>query len=313
MSADRRTGLPGGLPPRARAAIARCADGTLPPAVALTWLVMAGLAADEAAEAIATASARLAATGARAETERLRGAARLLAEAPEALDAVAAVLDAHEAPPPAAVSGDDAVAHWAAVFDRAGARSPEASVALYSLGRPALLDAVTDEIVAWLAAQGLLGADRRVLDLGCGIGRFLVALAPQVALIVGTEVSAVMARTARTRSRDHRNVAVLRTGGRDLAPFRDETFDLVLAVDTMPYLVAAGVADRHVAEASRVLRPGGSLVALNWSYGGDIATDRAAVASLAERSGLAVRVNGSHPFRGWDGAAFLLHRAGAFV
>ena len=46
------------------------------------------------------------------------------------------------------------LARIAAFFDRAVAHSPEASVALYSLGDPAILAAATAEIVAWLDGLG---------------------------------------------------------------------------------------------------------------------------------------------------------------
>ena len=37
-------------------------------------------------------------------------------------------------------------------------------------------------------------------------------------------------------------------------------------MDSFPYLMQAGVAERHVAEAARMLRPGGALAILNLSY-----------------------------------------------
>ncbi|RAI37621.1 class I SAM-dependent methyltransferase, partial [Rhodoplanes roseus] len=281
MPHRRRPGLPGGLPQRAREALARCADGSLPPAVALTWLAMAGLAVQEASEAVAIASDRMVTARGLRHAERLRHAARLLDEMPDAFDRIAAVLATHDDPP----AGTDAVTHWAAVFDRACSQSPEASVALYSLGRPALLDAVTDEIVAWLSARGLLGPERTVLDLGCGIGRFLTALSGRVRLVVGVDVSAVMTETARRRTRGLADTAVVRTGGRDLACMAPAAVDLVLAVDSFPYLVQAGVAARHLEDIHHVLRPGGTLAVLNWSYGGDAAADRQAVEAEAARLG----------------------------
>ncbi len=48
------------------------------------------------------------------------------------------------------------VAGIAAFFDHAVAHSPEAGVALYSLGDPAILKAATAEIVDWLVAERLL-------------------------------------------------------------------------------------------------------------------------------------------------------------
>jgi SAM-dependent methyltransferase len=155
-------------------------------------------------------------------------------------------------------------AEWGHAFDRACAVSPTASVALYTLGDPERLRAATEEVVRWLAVQGVLGADRRVLEIGCGAGRFVEALAPHVGFITGLDVSPAMAALAGRRARA--NAAVVLTAGRDLSAFASGGLDLVLAVDSFPYLVKAGVAGTHLTEAARVLRPGGELVILNWSY-----------------------------------------------
>ena len=112
-------------------------------------------------------------------------------------------------------------------------------MALYSLGSPAILAAATTEVVARLGAWGLLGPEREVLDVGCGIGRFEVALAPQVAAITGIDLSPAMIEAARRRCAGLSNVRLLATGGRDLGAFGAESFDLVLAVDSFPYLYAA--------------------------------------------------------------------------
>ena len=60
--------------------------------------------------------------------------------------------------------------------------------------------------------------------------------------------------------------------GRDLAGFADGSFDLVLAVDSLPYVFRAGgeaLLAAMLAEIARALRPGGELLALNLTYRGD--------------------------------------------
>jgi SAM-dependent methyltransferase len=195
-------------------------------------------------------------------------------------------------------------------FDRAVALSPATAVALYSLGSPEILDRATREIVARLGAWRLLGPDRAVLDIGCGIGRIEEALAPYVGAIVGVEVAPGMLAEARRRCRGLAKVGFVRTDGRRLAAFADGTFDLVLAVDSFPYLVAAdpAIAAAHVADSARLLRPGGALAILNYSYRGDLAADRADLARLAAANGLALRHAGTCDFTLWDAAGFLLCR-----
>lgn len=240
--------------------------------------------------------AGIAPQGVRARAEAGGGA---LAEAARAaaLPALAAMLRAaridHAAASPAAI---------AAMFDAAASHAPEAAVALHSLGDPARLARATAEIVAWLGATGLLGGD--VLDLGCGIGRIAAAVAPHARFVLGVEIAAAMLAEARRRATAP-NVAFARGDGTGLAFLADAWCDLVLAVDCFPYLVMAGTAARHVAEAARVLRPGGTLVVLNLSYGEESASDFASwTAGLCS-----IEVAGAQPFRLWDGTAFVARKA----
>jgi ubiquinone/menaquinone biosynthesis C-methylase UbiE len=67
-----------------------------------------------------------------------------------------------------------------------------------------------------------------------------------------------------------------------------------------------GLADTHIAEAARVLKPGGDLLILNFSYRGDPARDRADLRRLAGANGFAVMREGTRAFTLWDGAAYHL-------
>jgi SAM-dependent methyltransferase len=202
----------------------------------------------------------------------------------------------------------DAVRRWAAAFDAAVAAHPEASVALYTLGDPHLLDAASREIAAALQAWGLTGPDRRALDLGCGIGRMLPPLAQACALAVGVDVSAGMLAEARRRCTGRGNLLLVRSSGRDLAMFADGSFDLVLAVDSFPYLHLSGLAESSFADAARLLAPGGHLAILNYSYRDDFEADRRDLDRLAQAHGLEVVRRGTRDFVLWDGASFVLRR-----
>jgi SAM-dependent methyltransferase len=204
----------------------------------------------------------------------------------------------------------EAIARIAALFDRAVAVAPLASVAAYSLDNPAILDAATGELLAWLVGEGLVGPQSDVLDLGCGIGRVGAALAPICASVLGLDVSPGMLEEARQRHAGIGNLRFQHTGGLGLPDLPAASFDLILAVDSFPYLVQAGgnVAERHVADAARLLRPGGALAILNLSYRGDDEADRADVASWAALHKLTVTSCGNHPFRLWDATAFVLRK-----
>jgi predicted TPR repeat methyltransferase len=134
----------------------------------------------------------------------------------------------------------DAVAHWAGVFDRLARMAPEAGVALYALGSPDLLRDATGEVVALMREWGLVGPDNVLLEIGCGIGRLSLALAPFMQAVIGLDVSGEMVAEAGRRGRGRANASFRQTGGRDLAGIPDESVDVVLAADVFPYLVAAG-------------------------------------------------------------------------
>ena len=290
-----------GIPPRFARPLALAAKGELPPNVALMHIL---IEAEDEAEARAILAAVAAEEHAAAEM------LRLLDAHPAAFRTVKAVLDrvVHDEEAEARPAGET-VRALAAAFDEAARAAPEASVALYALGSPELLLAATAEIVAALRRWGVVARDRRMLEIGCGIGRFEEALAGELALAVGIDVAAAMLRAARARCAGLANVSFLHTSGLDLAPFRDRSFDFVLAVDSFPYLFQAGsgLVARHVAEAARVLRPGGDLVILNLSYRDDLGEDRRDLAALATGA-FDLRRDGTREFRHWDGAAFHLVR-----
>jgi SAM-dependent methyltransferase len=100
----------------------------------------------------------------------------------------------------------------------------------------------------------------------------------------------------------------VRSSGRDLAMFPDGSFDLVLAVDSFPYLHLSGIAGPMFAEAARLLAPGGSLAILNYSYRDDFEADRQDLDRLAQAHGLDVVRRGTRDFVLWDGASFVLRR-----
>jgi SAM-dependent methyltransferase len=200
--------------------------------------------------------------------------------------------------PPATLEGARAL------FDRLAAEAPEAGVALYSLGAPDLLEAATAELVETVGEWHPF-AGRNVLDFGCGIGRVARALAGRGARVVGLDVSPGMIAEAERHGGD---VRYLIGNGRGLDGIPDASIDLMLAVDSFPYLVAAGLVEAHVAETARVLRRGGSLIVFNWSYRRDVRADVEEASRLAERHGFEVRRSAEYPFAIWDAAGFQLLR-----
>ena len=271
--------------------LARCAAGAISPEIALSQLLLGGRAPDPAE------LARMAKPG------PLQALADLAERHRDRLEPLSALARGGLNP-----VGDDPVAATAALFDRLATQAPEAAVAFYSFGDAGALDAATAELVAvlrdWASPAG-----RRVLDLGCGIGRVSLALAGEAASVLGIDVSAGMVRAAQARAGDAQ-VRFAQGTGRDLAGVADGDIDLLLAVDIWPFLVSAGdeAVERMVAEVARVVAPRGDFLLFNWSYRGDPARDDADARALADRHGFAPVRIGERPFTIWDGTGFHLRR-----
>jgi ubiquinone/menaquinone biosynthesis C-methylase UbiE len=284
-------------------ALSNCANGTLRANMALMQLCLHADNAGSGRHAIEIALDRATPQAG----DRLRQLWALWQDTPNAFELIKSISTGAE--DDGQVGGPARIARFAAAFDRAAAISPAASVALYSLGREDLLNKATAEVVSYLKAERLLGRTRLALEIGCGIGRFLVALAPELSRAVGLDVSPAMLTHACQRSKHCGNVELVQGNGHDFRTVPDRSFDLVLASDVFPYLVAAGqeVVQSNTKEAYRVLRPKGRLVIINYSYrGGDL--DREDVLGLAAATGYEVRRCGIRPFRLWDGAVFELQR-----
>lgn len=287
-------------------ALRKCADGNLPVNVALMQVCLYAPNAESARNAIEIAF-NLARAQAR---ERLRQLQTLWNDTPNAFALIKRISSATAEVDQA--GGHSGIARLAAAFDKAAEISPAASVALYSIGREDLIEKATAEVVSYLRTRGLLGCGRRALEIGCGIGRFLAALAPELSQVVGLEISPAMVTHARQLCKHCGNVELVIGNGRDFQGLPDRSFDLVLAIDVFPYLVAAGqdVVESNTKEARRVLRPEGRLVIVNYSYRGDDRLDHDDAISLAAAVGYRVDRCGIRPFRLWDGAVFELRRLG---
>ena len=193
-------------------------------------------------------------------------------------------------------------------FDQAVSISSVASVALYSLGSPNLLDSITSEIVALMQQWELFGPKSVIAEVGCGTGRFLRFLAPCVSAIIGMDISGEMLRCASGVLRNFTNILLVQVAGTDLSMLRHDTFDLVLAIDSFPYIVDAGAADAHFRDCTRILAPRGRMLLMNFEYDSDLQLQQERIATLATTYGLAVLRNGTRDLRSWDGRSFLLQK-----
>jgi SAM-dependent methyltransferase len=106
------------------------------------------------------------------------------------------------------------------------------------------------------ALPALLDETWAVGDLGCGTGQVAASLAPFVRQVIAVDGSAPMLSAARKRLAPYRNVE-LRRGELEALPLEDASLDA--AVISLALHLAPEPA-RVLAEAARVLRPGGRLL-----------------------------------------------------
>ncbi len=98
----------------------------------------------------------------------------------------------------------------------------------------------------------------RLLELGYGSGIFLPELARRCRDLVGVDPHQ-RAGLVRRALEGHGVHATLVTGGAQALPFRDHSFDAIVAVSTLEFVDDLDAALREI---SRVLVPGGILVAV---------------------------------------------------
>jgi SAM-dependent methyltransferase len=99
---------------------------------------------------------------------------------------------------------------------------------------------------------------RHVLDLGCGGGQSVVALARQGAVVTGLDLSDAQLAVARRRAAEAQVAVTLVQGSAEtLAPLPDGAFDLIFSANVFPY-----VADlpRCLEACRRTIKPAGRLV-----------------------------------------------------
>lgn len=99
-----------------------------------------------------------------------------------------------------------------------------------------------------------VGAGDRVLDAGCGDGRFAAALVEAGAEVVGADVSEEALHRAAERAPGTELVRVEEGGP---LPFADASFDVVWASEVLGHVADA---DAFLSELRRVLRPRGRLL-----------------------------------------------------
>lgn len=146
-------------------------------------------------------------------------------------------------------------------------------------------------MVAQILTRMQLQPGMRVLDVGCGNGYAVRAMAERIGLqgeAVGVDVSPVMIAQAQEDVRNPANVQ-FQVSAADALPFADECFDRVLSVEAIYYLPDP---QQALKEWVRVLKPGGSL----WVMA-DFYRENPYSASWADLIDLPMRYYGERQYR----------------
>jgi len=167
-----------------------------------------------------------------------------------------------------------------------------------------------------------------LVDIGCGPGTITAALANSVKSAIGIDREPKAIERARRLAREQ-GAAALRFIEADMAslPFGDSEVDAVFFHAVLYHLGAPELA-RALAEARRVLRPGGLIGVRDSDAGGNILFPESAGLTLSldlwnrwyrqadadsvrfgRRQGAVLRANGFTPV--WSGASFVNHSADA--
>jgi FkbM family methyltransferase len=134
------------------------------------------------------------------------------------------------------------------------ARQREWTHADFYAGGPELVARFVDPALAEL---GVDPAGRRVLEIGCGMGRLFEGLSARFGDVWGIDISETMI----AKGREHCPVAAtwLLGDGRSLAGVDDDSVDHVISFEVFQHIPEREIIFSYLAECRRVLRPGGTL------------------------------------------------------
>jgi len=138
-----------------------------------------------------------------------------------------------------------------------------------------------EEVLARLA----LGPGTRLLDIGCGSGYALRMAAELGAAVSGLDLTPKLLAIARERVPG----AALTLAGMDTLPFADGGFDAAVGFNAFPF---ANTPETAVAEAARVVRPGGLVAATTFAE--PERNESTALHLALEPLRASARVDGSH-------------------
>ena len=158
--------------------------------------------------------------------------------------------------------------YWAGLADKFQSADPAGFAPILHAGAPAWFNVCIDRLQVSAMRRALDLAEvsprARVLDVGCGTGRWLRRYSSLGFEATGVDATPQMLRGARTRG----TTAPLVAGEANRLPFRDGEFDLVSDVTVIQHIPAA-FQPQALLEMTRVLKTSGRLILLELIRGED--------------------------------------------
>ncbi len=100
----------------------------------------------------------------------------------------------------------------------------------------------------------------RFLEIGCGLGRLMLSLAPDCREIHGVDISPKMIAAAKAKLSGIPNLHLSVAENSDLGAYSDSCFDLAYSYAVFQHIPDRALIFRYLDETFRVLRPGGIFV-----------------------------------------------------
>jgi SAM-dependent methyltransferase len=124
------------------------------------------------------------------------------------------------------------------------------------------------------------------VEIGSGLGRICAALAERFDRVIGIDISPEMIRRAGELTPDSR-ISYRLGSGSSLEGVEDAIADLVLSFTVFQHIPRAQIVERYIAEAGRILKPGGVFV-FQWNNTPGVYrwAARRALLSFLQRTGL---------------------------
>jgi len=144
------------------------------------------------------------------------------------------------------------------------AAADDGLAAVCAYGMPGFYNRLIDlcqrrALAPWLE----VGAGTRVLDVGCGVGRWSCRLAARGALVTGVDLSPTMIAQAQHRAQARGVAGRCRFMVQDSAALEvGESFDLILCVTMLQHMLDLGALRAALGRIARHLAPSGRLVVL---------------------------------------------------